>query len=252
VVSGLTPNLRVHPDPHAVAAAAAESMTETIRVAVRGSGRAMIALSGGATPRLLYERLAAAHADAVPWRDVHLWWGDERYVPPHDARSNLRMARDALIDRVPIPPANLHPMPTTLPDPNAAARAYEQALENGFGTPLPRFDVVLLGLGGDGHTASLFPGSPALREMTRRVVATQAPSAPATRLTLTYPVLNNAASVQFVVTGTEKAPVLRRVLQQECTPDECPASGVRPSRGELIWWLDAAAYDAAAYPQQAG
>ncbi len=242
MVSVLTADLRVHPDPSAVAAAAAESVAETIRAAVRGAGRAAIALSGGMTPRRLYERLAVAHADAVPWRDVHLWWGDERYVPAEDARNSFRMARDALIDRIAIPSGNVHPMPTTLPDPDAAAHAYEQLLERFFDTRPPRFDVVLLGLGVDGHTASLFPGSPALWETARHVVATQAPSAPASRLTMTYPVLNNAASVQFVVTGAEKAPVLRRVLAGDCAPDDCPASGVRPSNGELIWWLDAAVW----------
>jgi 6-phosphogluconolactonase len=241
LVSVLTPDLRVHPDPDAVAAAAAAHIAQTLRVAARRAGGAAIALAGGATPRRLYERLAMAHADDVPWHEVHVWWGDERYVPTGHAHSNYRMAREALLDRVPIPRSQVHPMPTTPSDPDAAARAYEQALVRAWGASLPRFDVIVLGLGTDGHTASLFPGNPALHDTTRRVAVTQAPSAPVTRLTLTYPVLNNGASVQFVVTGAQKAPAVHRVLRGACAPDECPASGVRPSGGELFWWLDAAA-----------
>ena len=240
--SVLTPELRVLPDPVAVAAAAADRMAETIRESVRRSGSASIALSGGRTPRLLYERLAAAHAGTVPWRQVHVWWGDERFVPEDDADTNYRMARETLLDRVAIPPDQIHPISTSPADPEAAARAYERTLEQTFGRGLPRFDLLLLGIGGDGHTASLFPRSPALSETTRRVVVTLAPTAPTTRLTMTFPVLNNASSVQFVVTGAEKASVLRRVLEGGCAPVDCPAAGVRPSSGEVVWWLDQAVY----------
>jgi 6-phosphogluconolactonase len=238
----LIPELRVYPDPDAVAVAAAERVADTIRAAVRRAGSAAIVLGGGRTPRPLYERLAMAHADAVPWRHVHVWWSDERFVPAEDADSNFRMARETLIDRVPLTPDHVHPMPTTPDDPEAAARLYEALLAQSFGRTLPSFDLILLGIGGDGHTASLFPRSAALRERARHVVVTRAPTAPVTRLTFTYPVLNNASSVQFVVTGSEKAPVLRRVLEGGCEAEECPAAGVRPSTGELVWWLDEAAY----------
>jgi 6-phosphogluconolactonase len=242
VDSVLTPEIRVLADPVAVAAALAEHMARTIRAAVRQTGSASVVLSGGRTPRLLYERLARAHAGDVPWRDVHVWWSDERYVPAEDADSNIRLARDTLIDRVSIPPSQIHPMPTTPEKPEVAAGLYEQALERSFQGRLPRFDLVLLGIGTDGHTASLFPRSEALSETKRMVVVTTAPTPPKTRLTLTYPLLNNASSVQFLVTGAEKAPVLQRVLEGKCAVVDCPAAGVQAVSGEMIWWLDEAAY----------
>ena len=242
VAFGLTPELRVEHDPDAVAVAAAERVAQTIRSSVRRAGAASVALSGGRTPRLLYERLATAYVDTVPWRQVHVWWGDERFVPAEDPDSNLRMARETLIGRLPIPADQIHPIPTTMQDPAAAADAYEGMLERAFGVRVPRFDLILLGIGGDGHTASLYPHSSAVRETVRRVVVARAPTPPATRLTLTFPVLNNAASVQFVATGAEKASVIQRVLKGSCTPEECPAAGVRPSDGELVWWVDRAAY----------
>jgi 6-phosphogluconolactonase len=240
------PDLRIYPDAAALSVAAAASLVETMQAAARRATRCMIALAGGTTPRLLYHELATTHRDRVPWSQVHLCWSDERYVPADDAQSNYRMVRETLIDHVPIPSENVHRMPTELPDPDAAARAYEVTLERILGPGLPSFDVILLGMGADGHTASLFPGSPALQETARRVVAVGPPAAPSVRLTLTYPVLNRAARVEFLIAGGEKAPAVRRVLEAECGPNECPATGVRPASGALIWWIDRAALRLAA------
>jgi len=169
---------------------------------------------------------------------VHIFWGDERYVPLDDLRNNYRMARETLLDAVPCPTANVHPMPTDLPDPEAAAQEYEKTLRSYFPTAWPHFDLVLLGLGDEGHTASLFPESPALVERRRWVVAVKAPSEPPLRLTLTLPALTQAANVYFLVTGSNKSQALHHVLTE--TPDlkNYPAAGVRLAPGTVIWWVD--------------
>ncbi len=148
------------------------------------------------------------------------------------------MVREALLDHVPIPPENVHPMPTEYPQPEVAAAAYESVLGNYFSRPWPRFDLVLLGIGADGHTASLFPGSPVLAERERWVVAAQAPADPPRRLTLTFPVLNQAAQVHFLVAGAEKAEAVRCVLSKPSKPANCPAGAVHPVNGVLVWWID--------------
>jgi 6-phosphogluconolactonase len=196
-----------------------------------------LALSGGNTPRALYRLLAQEYRQRVEWNRVHLFWGDERYVPHDHPASNYRMARETLIDPLCIPSQNVHPMPTDAANPDDAAARYEQDLRRFFGTR-PRFDLVLLGMGADGHTASLFPGTPALRERTRWVTVGEAPSEPRIRLTLTLPVLNAAHAVYFVITGEDKAEAVRRVLMEQ---EPLPAALVQPEQGELIWWLDAAA-----------
>ena len=155
-----------------------------------------------------------------------------------DSHSNYRMARETLLDHVPCPAGNVHPMPTGLPDPEAAARDYEETLRTYFSKGWPRFDLVLLGLGDEGHTASLFPGSPALEETKRWVVAVKAPAEPPLRLTLTLPALTQAANVYFLVTGSNKAQALHHVLSGSPDPKNYPASGVRLARGTVIWWVD--------------
>jgi len=172
---------------------------------------------------------------------VHVFWGDERCVPPEHPESNYRLAREALLDHVPLPLANIHRIHTER-EPAQAAADYERTLRRFFGPGnAPRFDLVLLGLGTDGHTASLFPGTPAVQEHERWVVAHYVPSLAAWRVTLTPAVLNAADQVTFLVAGAEKAGVLDRVLNGPCQPDVLPAQVVRPAGGSLLWLVDAAA-----------
>ncbi len=231
-------DVRVYPDLGTLSRACAGAIVRAITARTGGGDRFTLALAGGDTPRVLYRILATEQRDAIPWGQVHLFWGDERYVPPDDPRSNYRLVRDSLLDVLPIPRRNVHPMPTDFPDPRDAARAYERDLRTYFPAPWPRLDLVLLGMGPDGHTASLFPGSPALGEQERWVVDARAPVAPPVRLTLTLPVLNHAASVFFLVAGAEKAEAVRRALAGPRDPQACPAGAVRPADGRLVWWVD--------------
>ena len=217
---------------------AAEAVARTIDDAVRSTGRCSLVLSGGSTPRALYGLLASRFREQIPWTHVHVFWGDERYVPPGDAHSNYRMAKETLLDHVPCPTANVHPMPTHVSVPDAAARDYEATLRSYFSGAPPAFDLVLLGLGPEGHTASLFPGSPALSEPTRWVLAVTAPADPPSRLTLTFPALNQAANAYFLVTGSNKARALHQILTGTADPNTYPAAGVRLASGTLIWWAD--------------
>ena len=216
----------------------AEAAVRTINDTVQTAGTCSIVLSGGSTRRTLYSLLASQFRAQIPWAHVHVFWGDERYVPPEDSRSNFRMARETLLDHVPCPPANIHPMPTHFPSADVAARDYELTLRNHFVEEWPRFDLVLLGIGDDGHTASLFPGSLALAERTRWVVAAQAPVEPHVRLTLTLPALTRAAAVYFLVAGAPKADALRHVLEGRGDWIKYPAAGVRLGTGSVIWWAD--------------
>lgn len=233
--------LRVFPDIDRLSEALACSIAERIALAVRTRGSCSLALSGGRTPRALYDRLARDHRQGVPWAHVDIFWGDERYVSPEDERSNYRMASGALLGHVPVPAANVHRMPTEPGDPRDAAVAYERVLRTYFGTRWPRFDLVLLGLGDDGHTASLFPGSPALDETERWVVAVTGPSESSVRLTLTLPAITHAAAIDVIVCGRSKAEPLRLALADDPDPQRCPASAVRRTDGALVWWADAAA-----------
>ncbi len=237
----MTPDVRMFRDGPEVGLHAAEAAARVISDAVAGAGRCALVLAGGHTPRALYEALASRFRDRVPWADVHVFWGDERYVPPDDPQSNYRMARETLLDHVPCPAANVHPMPTQFADPEAAARDYEATLRREFAGEWPRFDLVLLGLGPEGHTASLFPGSPALGEQTRWVRAVTVSAIPASRLTLTLPVFVRSATTYFLVTGTDKAVALHEVLTGTCDPNDCPAAGVRAAQGVVVWWVDRAA-----------
>ena len=234
----MTPDVRICADVNALGLRAGEAAVHTINDAVRRHGRCSLVLSGGSTPRTLYALLASEFRGQIPWGDVHLFWGDERYVPVHDPNSNYRMAREMLLDQVPCRASNLHPMPTSFPSPDAAARDYERTLRGFFDGRWPRFDLVLLGLGDDAHTASLFPHSPALKEATRWAVAVRAPTEPSRRLTLTLPVLTRAATIYFLVAGSKKAEALRHVLAGAADQDAYPASGVRSSEGTVIWWVD--------------
>ena len=236
--SNVKPDLRVCADLADLSRRAAEAAAGTINDAVQTAGRCSIVLSGGSSPRTLYGLLASQFRTQVPWAHVHVFWGDERYVPPEDSRSNYRMAKEALLDHVPCPPANIHPMPTHFPSAEVAAREYERTLRSHFVKEWPEFDLVLLGIGDDGHTASLFPGSLALAERTRWVVAAQAPVEPHVRLTLTLPALTRAATIYFLVAGATKAEALRHVLESAGDWIKYPVAGVRLGTGSVIWWAD--------------
>jgi 6-phosphogluconolactonase len=205
----------------------------------------MVALAGGSTPRPAYERIASTwkKADGGPldWSRVHLFWGDERHVPPDDPRSNYRMTNEALIRRVPIPQENVHPVHAALSDPGGAARDYEERIRSVFqigAGELPSFDLILLGMGPDGHIASLFPGTKALDVMDRLVVENWIEAMSTWRITLTLPVLNHAAHVMVLVAGREKAETLRRVTQGPHDPPLLPAERLHPESGSLVWLAD--------------
>jgi len=231
--------MHVFPTTDTWASAVAHAIVDTLREAIEARGQAFLVLSGGRTPRPVYALLAKSVGRDLPWSQVQVFWGDERYVPADDPRSNYRMARETFLRWVPLPPENVHPMPTFLRDPDLAAQAYEATLRSFFSEPWPRFDLVLLGLGSDGHTASLFPGSPALAERKRWVVAT--PAADVTRLTLTFPAINHARQIFFLVTGAAKAHIVSQVMRCDEGVQRYPACGIRPVHGDLTWWLDDAA-----------
>jgi len=236
---------RVFSDIDALSRAALDELLRIVGDAVAQRGRFAIALSGGRTPEKLYRLWAESERQnaRTPWDKVHLFWGDERYVRKDDPLSNYRMTREALIAHVPIPPANVHrvPGPEEFATPEAAAEAYEADLRKFFGSAPPFLDLQLLGLGVEGHTASLFPGSPALEEKTRWVMAVEAPAKPPQRLTMTPVVLNQARNTQFLVAGEDKREIIRALRTEPKTaPSQYPAGRIRPA-GSVVWFLDKAA-----------
>jgi len=231
----------VYPDLESLSRAAAALLVKQANLAVATRGRFSVALSGGATPRRTYELLATPPlVNQAPWDRVHVFWGDERCVPAGDSRSNARLAKEVWLDRVPIPGAQIHPL-NCAPDPAAAARQYEAKLREFFAGQPPILDLVLLGLGPDGHTASLFPGTPALKESERWVAAVYVAQQDLYRVTLTAPLINQAAVVAFLVAGGAKAGVLREVLHGPRDPARLPAQLIQPQNGELRWLADLAA-----------
>jgi len=238
--------LEIHQDAAAVARRGAGLFALAAQEGAAARGAFTVALSGGNTPRGLYCLLAGgAFSSKIPWRRVHLYWGDERCVPPDDAASNYAMARAAFIDAVHVPDGNVHRVRgEDAPEEAAAAYAAELARPplTAPQTPgLPVFDLVLLGLGADGHTASLFPHAAALAEETRLAVVGQGGSGSGPRVTLTFPVINAARRIVFVVTGGEKAGMVAEVLEGLRVPDAIPAQRVAPLYGSLLWLLDEAA-----------
>lgn len=225
---------------------ASEEFIRLAGQAVQSSGRFTVALSGGSTPRGLYQLLASDSCKKrIPWSSVHFFWGDERCVAPDHPESNYRMAREALLARISIPVENIHRMAGE-EEPAVAATEYENELKKFFRLPdgaLPRFDLILLGLGEEGHTASLFPGSAGLAESKRMVMAHYVEKLKAHRLTLTLPVLNHGAEVVFLVSGSSKAEIVKEVLAGDGEAAMLPAARVRPFNGHLAWMVtrDAAA-----------
>jgi 6-phosphogluconolactonase len=224
--------------------AAAEEVISSAAEAIAQRGRFTIALSGGSTPKNLYTLIAANASASLPWSQVFFFWGDERDVPPTDAESNYRMALETILSKIPIPPGNVFRIPAENSDASAAAEMYEKTLQNFFAlkpAELPRFDLILLGMGPDGHTASLFPETAALQEESRLVVANWVEKLHTHRITLTLPVLNAAREVAFLVSGADKATVLHEVLEGKALGEQYPSKLVRPGKGKLIWFVDRAA-----------
>ena len=233
-------DLRVFDDGAELARAAADEIGRRAEESLRARGRFSVALSGGSTPRRLFALLAdpaEPYRDRIDWRAVHLFWSDERHVPPDHPESNFRMARETLLDRMAIPAENIHRIRGEEPDAARAAALYEEELR-AFFRGAPRFDLVLLGLGADAHTASLFPGTSAVRERERWVAAPWIEKLGAFRITLTPAVFERAAAVIFLVPGEEKAAALRAVLAGDHDPDRWPAQAVHPRDGEILWLVD--------------
>lgn len=234
-------NIRIAPDVNALARTAADTIQTIAKKAIDETGRFNIALSGGSTPKTLFELLASEYKDQIDWSKTDVFWGDERCVPPDDPDSNYYMARETLLDSVPLPPSNIYRIKGELPPDDGAAQ-YEETLHTYFHDQLPRLDVILLGMGDDGHTASLFPGTDVLTEQTRWVAPNHVATVKQTwRITFTAPVINNAANVMFLVAGAGKAERLKQVLQGEYRPTELPSQLIKPTNGNLIWAVDQAA-----------
>ena len=239
------PDLRTFASLEELSRAAAARFAEFCQERLARDSIFTAALSGGSTPKRLYEILGGPEfSGSIPWPRVHLFQADERCVPPDHAESNYRMIRETLLDRVRIPQSNVHRVQAELANPEESAEFYAQELNRMFRPKpggIPNLDLVFLGMGPDGHTASLFPGSAALAERVKWVSANFVEKLHANRVTLTYPLLNAAREVIFLVAGHEKAETLRQVLEGPHEPERLPSQGIRPADGRLSWYVDAAA-----------
>ena len=229
---------RIFATPADIFRAAAEEFAQLASDAVQKDGKFSVVLSGGYTPKGLYDLLASGATPGIPWDRICFFWGDERHVPPDHADSNYRVAKEALLSKVPVRPENIFRIHAEEKDADVAAKNYEQEIRKSFHLSpgdFPRFDLTLLGLGPDGHTASLFPGTTALQEQNRLVVANWVEKFNAHRITLTLPVLNHSRVVLFLVSGKEKAAALKQIFSKEAS--DLPAKLVRPD-GKLLWFVD--------------
>jgi 6-phosphogluconolactonase len=238
--------IRILADGAAIAKRAAREFIQAAIAAVQRKGSFAVALAGGSTPRALYSLLAtdAALRSQVPWDKIHLFFGDERHVGPDDRDNNFRMATEAMISKAPLKPEQVTRIKGEYPDAEQAAREYEQALREYFKLKdgeYPRFDLVLAGMGNEGHTLSLFPGTKALHADRRIVVRNWIGKLYTERITLTGPAASNAAQVIFMVTGADKAPALKAVLEGPYEPEQLPAQLLQPKNGKLLWLVDSAA-----------
>lgn len=236
-------SVATYPDSETLSHAAADYVVRIARESIATHGRFTLALSGGSTPKKLYSLLSKEpYRNQIDWALLEIFWSDERCVPPDNAESNYRMAQEALLSHVPISAQQIHRMPADQLDRNAASQEYTREMQRVFGTSaLPHFDLLQLGMGPEGHTASLFPHQPSLHEEQRQVMHVSVPKPPPDRLTFTPPLLNAAVHVLFLVTGAEKAEAVQAVLEGPYQPDEYPAQLVRPSDGEVTWMLDSTA-----------
>jgi 6-phosphogluconolactonase len=237
--------VRILADANGIAQTAAAEFLEAALAAVREKGSFSVALAGGSTPKALYGLLASDPLRAkVPWGQMQFFFGDERHVPPDDAESNFRMASEAMLAQAPIDPKQVHRIKSEKANASEAAQEYQQELRAAFGLKpdqLPRFDLVLLGMGPEGHTASLFPGTKALKEDRQLVVSNWVGKFYTHRITLTPPVLNNAVRVIFMAHGAEKAPALKAVLEGPYEPEQLPAQMIQPKNGTVLWLVDPSA-----------
>jgi len=235
--------IRILADASSIAQTAAAEFLQAAQEAVRDKGVFTVAVAGGSTPKALYGLLSTNPLlqAKVPWSKIQFFFGDERHVPPDDAESNFRMATEAMLGKAPIDPKQVHRVMSEKRNAAQAAEEYEQDLRESFhlqASQLPRFDLILLGMGPEGHTASLFPGTKALKEERRLVVSNWVGKLYTDRITLTPPVLNNAARITFMVHGAEKAPALKAVLEGPYEPEQLPAQIVQPKQGKVLWLVD--------------
>lgn len=235
-------HVAIYPDLDTISEQAARYVVQVANQAIVTHGRFMVALSGGNTPKKLFSLLSSdSYLSQIDWTLAEIFWVDERCVPPDDPESSYHMARETLLRAVPIPATQVHRMPADRPDRDAASLAYTLEMQRVFGTNgIPAFDLVQLGMGPEGHTASLFPHQPSLHETTRLVMPVSVPKPPPDRLTVTPPLLNAAHNVLFLATGADKVDALRAVIEGPFNPDEYPAQIVRPPGGEVTWMVDTA------------
>lgn len=236
--------INVSKNQEEIFAKSANIFTQLASQAIAARGQFSVALSGGSTPKGMYTLLASdAYKDKIEWAKVHLFWGDERSVPPTDSQSNYRMANESMISKISIPTENVHRMHAEAQDIESAAKAYEASLKRvlNFTSGQPCFDLILLGMGDDGHTASLFPGTKALAEKDRIVVVNWVEKFGTNRMTFTAPAINNARNVVFMAAGESKRQPLKEVLTGARNPELYPSQLVQPTNGKLIWLIDEAA-----------
>jgi 6-phosphogluconolactonase len=236
-------HIAIYPDTNTLSHEAAQYIVRVAQESIVTHGRFTLALSGGNTPKKLYGLLASEpYVSQIDWNLVEIFWSDERCVPPDSPDSNYHMAQEVLLSKVPIPANQIHRTPADEADRDAASETYAQEMRNVFGTNgIPKFDLIQLGMGPEGHTASLFPHQASLHEQQRLVMPVSVPKPPPARLTFTPPVLNAATHILFLVTGTDKEEAVQAVLEGDHQPDEYPAQIVQPSQGEVTWMLDTAA-----------
>ncbi len=236
-------SIAIYPDTETLSQEAAQYVVRIAQESITAHRRFTIALSGGSTPKKLYGLLAEEpYRSQIDWTLVDIFWSDERCVPPNDAESNFLMAQQVLLSKIPIPANQIHRMPADLADRDAASYAYTLEMQQTIGSDgVPSFDLIQLGMGPEGHTASLFPHQPSLHEQQRLVMPVTVPKPPPPRLTFTPRLLNAAFHVLFLVTGAEKQDAVKAVLEGEYQPDEYPAQIVQPAKGEVTWMLDTAA-----------
>ncbi|MDF2634812.1 MAG: 6-phosphogluconolactonase [Pelosinus sp.] len=233
--------ITIYNNVETLGAAVAELFLKKACLAVAERGRFIVSLAGGQTPRVIYEILGKPpYSKQVPWENVHIFWGDERYVPADDIRSNQLMAREAFLDHVPIPQEQIHPV-LCKTSPRQAAEEYEQVIASTFLQEQPQFDFIFLGLGGDGHTASLFPHTSVLNERNHWVGHIYVPEQDSHRVTLTAPLINQAKTIVFLVTGDGKAEIVHEVLEGPKDFQRLPSQMIAPQQGELYWFMDTGA-----------
>ena len=236
----MSSTINIYPDEEALIRHATDEIAGLINQTLAERDICTFVLSGGSTPKALYTKLSSApYHHTIPWHKVHFFWGDERCVPPDHQDSNYRMAKESLLDHIELPPENIHRMPGEK-SPDLAANEYEQVVRKYVpgGSGMPRFDITLLGIGDDGHTASLFPDTPVVKEQKKLVTSVYVPALASWRITLTFPVINNSKSVLFLVKGASKAKIIGQVLNENSPENRYPVQKINPTDGKTVWFID--------------